>query len=80
MLKPKLQYFGYVMRRADSLKKPLMLEDGGQEEKGTTEDEMLGWHHQLNGHEFEQAPGDGDGQGSLACCIPWGRKELDMTE
>ena len=54
--------------------------DWKQEEKGTTEDEMLGWHHQLNGHEFEQAPGDGDGQGSLACCIPWGRKELDMTE
>ena len=51
-LKPKLQYFGYVMRRADSLKKPLMLEDGGQEEKGTTEDEMLGWLHQFNGHGF----------------------------
>ena len=48
-------------------------------EKGTTEDEMIGWHHQLNGHEFEQAPGDGDGQGSLACCSPWGHKESDMT-
>ena len=45
-----------------------------------TEDEMIGWHHQLNGHEFEQAPGDGDGQGSLMCCSLWGRKELDMTE
>ena len=45
-----------------------------------TEDEMVGWHHQLNGHEFEQALGDGEGQGSLACCSPWGRKELDMTE
>ena len=45
-----------------------------QEEKGTTEDEMVGWHHQLNGHEFEQAPGDGDGQGSRACCGPWGRR------
>ena len=45
-----------------------------------TEDEMVGWHHQLDGHEFEQAPGAGDGQGSLACCSPWGRKELDMTE
>ena len=45
-----------------------------------TEDEMVGWHHQLNGHEFEQAPGVGDGQGSLACCSPWGRKESDMTE
>ena len=41
---------------------------------------MVGWHHQLNGHEFEQAPGDGEGQGSLACCSPWGQKELDMTE
>ena len=45
-----------------------------------TKDGMVGWHHQLNGHEFEQAPGVGDGQGSLACCSPWGRKELDTTE
>ena len=45
-----------------------------------TEDEMVGWHHRLNGHEFEQAPGDGEGQGILACCGPWGRKESDMTE
>ena len=45
-----------------------------------TEDETVGWHHWLNGHEFEQAPGVGDGQGSLACCSPWGCKELDMTE
>ena len=51
-----------------------------QEEKGMTEDEMDGWHYQLDGHEFEQAPGDGEGQGSLACCSPWGHKELDMTE
>ena len=49
-------------------------------EKGTTEDEMVGWHHQLDGHEFEQAPGVGDGQGSLACCTPWGRKESGTTE
>ena len=48
--------------------------------EGTAEDEMVGWHHQLNGHEFEQVPGDGEGQGSLACCSPWSRKELDMTE
>ena len=41
---------------------------------------MVGWHHQLNGHEFEQSSGDGEEQGSLACCSPWGRKELDMTE
>ena len=45
-----------------------------------TEDKMVGWHHQLNGHEFEQAPGDGKGQGSLACCSPWGRRESDTTE
>ena len=45
-----------------------------------TEDEMVGWHHQLNGHVFEQAPGVGDGQGSLACCSPWGCKESDTTE
>ena len=45
-----------------------------------TEDEMVGWHHGLNGDEFEQAPGDGEGQGSLVCCSPWGRKESDMTE
>ena len=45
-----------------------------------TEDEMVGWHHRLDGHEFEQALGVGDGQGSLACCSPWGRKKSDMTE
>ena len=50
------------------------------EEKGMTEDEMVGWHHQLDGHEFEQAPGDGEGQGSLACCSPLGRKGSDKTE
>ena len=44
------------------------------------DNEVVGWHHQLNGHEFEQTPGDGDGQGSLACCSPWGHKELDTTE
>ena len=54
--------------------------DQRKEEKGTTEDEMIGWHHPLNGHEFEQALGVGDGQGSLACCRPWGHKESDMTE
>ena len=51
-----------------------------QEEKGRREDQMVGWHHQLHGHEFEQAPGDGEGQGSLTCCSPWGCKESDMTE
>ena len=58
--------------------------DGGkdwrQEEKGTTEDEMVGWHHQLDKHEFEQARGDGEGQGSQACCSSWDCKESDMTE
>ena len=54
--------------------------DGRQEEKGTTEDEMVWWHHRLDGHEFEQAQGVGDGQGSLACCRPWGHKESDTTE
>ena len=52
----------------------------GQEEKGTTEDEMAGWHHRLNGHEFGWTPGVGDGQGGLACCDSWGRKELETTE
>ena len=52
----------------------------GQEEKGTTEDEMAGWHHWLNGRESEWTPGVGDGQGGLACCNSWGRKELDMAE
>ena len=54
--------------------------DWRQEEKGTTEDEMVGWHHLLNEHEFKQAPGVCDGQGSLACCSPWGLKESDTTE
>ena len=55
-------------------KNPDAGKDWGQEEKGTTEDEMVGWHHQLDGHEFEQAPGVGDRQGNLACCSPWGCK------
>ena len=54
--------------------------DWRREEKGMTEDEMVGWHHWLNGYEFEQAPGVGDGQRTLACCSPWGRKESDTTE
>ena len=54
--------------------------DWGQEEKVTTEDEMVGWHHLLNGYEFEQAPRDGEGQKSLAWCSPWGSKKLDTTE
>ena len=74
------QYFGYLMRRADSGKDPDAGKDCRQEEKRTTEDQMVGWHHRLNGHEFEQALGDGDGQRGLACCSPWGCKESDMTE
>ena len=54
--------------------------DWGQEEKGTTEDEMAGWHHRQDGHEFELTPGVGDGQGGLACCSSWGCKESDATE
>ena len=54
--------------------------DWRREEKGTTEDEMVGWHHRLNGHEFEQAPGVDDGQGGLTCCSQWSCKELDTTE
>ena len=54
--------------------------DRGQEEKGVTEDEMVGWHHRFNAHEFEQIPGDSEGQGSLARCSPWDRKESDATE
>ena len=54
--------------------------DWRQEKKGKTEDEMVGWHHRLNGHEFEQAPGVGDGQGGLPCCSSWGCKESDTTE
>ena len=62
------------------LKKPWCWQRPKVGEKGTTEDKMAGWHHQLNGHEFEQAPGVGDGQGSLACCSPWSHKDLDTTE
>ena len=82
MLKLKLQYFGHLMWRADSLEKTLMLGkiEGRRRKKGMTGDKMVGWHHWLNGHEFEQAPGDGKGQGSLACCSPWGHKESGMTE
>ena len=79
MVKLKLQYFGHLMRRADSLEKTLMLgKTEVQEEKGATEDEMVGWHPQFNGREFEQTPGDREGQESLVCCSSWGYKELDM--
>ena len=81
MLKLKLQYFGHLMRRVDSLEKTLMLGGiWGQEEKGMIEDEMAGWHHRLNGHEFGWTLVVGDGQGGPACCVPWGCKESDTTE
>ena len=76
LLKLKLQYFGHLMQRTD----PDAGKDWRQEEKGRTEDKMVSWHHWLNGHKFELALGDGEGQGSLACCSPWGCKESDTTE
>ena len=82
MRKLKLQYFGHLMRRVDSLEKSQSDagRDWGQEEMGTTEDEMARWHHWLDGSEFEWTPGVGDGQGGLVCCDSWGRKESDTTE
>ena len=73
MLKLKLQYFGHLMRRVDSLEKTDAGKDWGQEEKGTTEDEMAGWDHWLDGREFEWTLGVGDGQGGLGCYDSWGR-------
>ena len=70
MLKPKLQYFGHLIWRPASFE-PDTGKDWGQKEKGITQDKMVGWHHWLNGHEFEQTPGDGEGQGSLVCCSSW---------
>ena len=76
----KLQYSGHLMQKADSLEKTLMLgKIEGRRRREGGEDEMSGWHHQLDGHELEQAPGDGEGQGSLEYCSPWGHKELDTT-
>ena len=81
LLKLKLQYIGHLMRRADSIgKDPDSGKDWEHEEKGMTEDEIVGWHHRLSGHGFGWAPGVGDGQGGLACCGSWGCKELDTTE
>ena len=81
MLKWNLQYFGHLIGKAESLKKTLMLgKIEGRRRKGQQRDEMVGWHHCLDGHEFEQAPGDGDGQGSLVCCSLCNHKESVMTE
>ena len=80
MLKLKLQYLATWWEELTYVKDPDAGKDWRQEEKGMTEDEMVGWHHWLNGHEFGWAPGVGDGQGSLACCSPWGRKDSDTAE
>ena len=74
MLKLKLQYFGHLMQRD-----PVAGKDRRQKEKRATEDEMVGWHHRLNGYEFEQTLGDSEEQESLACCSSWGCKDSDMT-
>ena len=80
MLKLKLQYFGHLMRRAESFKKTLMLGKIEGRRRGGQQDEMVGCHHWLNGHGFGWTPGVGDGQGGLACCSSWGHKESDTTE
>ena len=79
-VKLKLHYFGYLIQRTDSLEKTLMLGriEGGR--RRGRQRMMVGWHHRFDGHEFEQVLRVGDGQGSLACCSPWGCKELDTTE
>ena len=79
MLKLKLQYFGHLMWRVDSSEKTLMLEGLGAGE-GDDSDEMTGWHHQLDAHEFGWTPKVSDDQGGLACCDSWGNKESDTTE
>ena len=79
MLKLKLQYFGHMMWRANSLKTPWCWERLKASREGVTEHKMVGWHYRVNLHEFEQTQGDDEGQGSLACCSSWGRRESDMT-
>ena len=79
MLKLKLQYFGYLMRRANSLEKTQNAWKDWRQEKRVTEDEMVGWYHRCNGHELGQTLGDSEGQGNLVCCSPWSHKELYTT-
>ena len=79
MLKLKLQYFGHLMQSPLIWKDPDAGKNWGQEEKGMPEDEMIGWHHQLNGHESEQTLRDSEGQRSPARCSPWGSKESETT-
>ena len=80
MLKLKLQYFGHLMQRADSLEKTLMLGKVEGRRRRGWQDKMVEWHHQLNGHGFGWTLRVGDEQGGLACCGSWGRKESDTTE
>ena len=80
MLKLKPQYFGHLMWRADSCEKTLMLGNIECRRRRGRQDEMVGWHHRLNGHGFGWTPGVGDGQGGLACYGSWGLKESNMTE
>ena len=80
ILRLKLQYFGHLMQRTDSLEKTLMLAKTESKRKRGQQDATVGWHHRLDRHEFEQALGVGDGQGGLACCSPWVHKESDTTE
>ena len=80
-LKLKPQYFGYLMQRTDSLDKTLILgKTEGRRRRGQQRIDMVGWYHWLSGHEFEQIPGDSEGQISLVCCSPWCRKKKDTTE
>ena len=79
MLKPKLQDIGHLIRRTDTVgKNPDAGKVWGQEEKGATKNEMVGWHHQLKGHKFGHTPGESEGQGRLVCYSPWGCKESDI--
>ena len=80
MLKLKLQYFGHLIRRADSFAKTLMLGKIEARRRRGRQDKMVGWYHRHYGHEFGWTLGVRDGQGGLACCSPWGRKESDLTE
>ena len=78
MLKLKLQYFGHLMRRADLFEKTLGKTEG-RRRRVQQGNEIVGWHHRFNGHEFEQTLGDSEGQGSLVCCSPWGHKEYNSV-
>ena len=81
MLKLKLQYFGHLIQRANLLEKTLMLgKTEGKRRRGRQKMRWLEWHHKLNRYEFEQTPGNGEGQQSLAYCSPWSHKVSDITE